>query len=79
MRADSSQSACTGACTPAQEIAVFNAALSTPVLTDASGDDIFSFAAGPRTLDFGNGQAANAQLDIPANRVWAAIFQVRMQ
>ncbi|MDH3589369.1 MAG: hypothetical protein OEQ74_08190, partial [Gammaproteobacteria bacterium] len=79
VRIDSSQTACTGPCTPAEEIAVFNAALPTAALTDTIDGDVFSYAPGPATLDFGNQYVANAQLDAPANRVWAAIFQVRTQ
>jgi uncharacterized repeat protein (TIGR01451 family) len=42
--------------------------------------DVASFDDPGDTLDFGNGgNPSNAQLDVPADRVWAAVFSVRVQ
>lgn len=64
-------------CTTAEENAIFAGAVAGTVGTDATGDDVASFAAS--TLHAGNQNAANAQLDIASARVWAVVFTVKMQ
>jgi hypothetical protein len=42
--------------------------------------DVASYSAGSSTVDFGNGNNANnASLNMAADRVWAAIFTIKMQ
>ena len=73
-----SESACAGAsCTVGEEAAIFAATDSGTVGTDVVNADLVSFTG--VTLDVGNANAANAQLDIAAGKVWAVVFTVRMQ
>lgn len=75
---DNSAANCgTTTCTGAEEAAIFAAADSATVGTDAVDGDVASFTG--VTLDIGNQNAANAQLDIAGNRVWAVVFTFRMQ
>ncbi len=62
-------------CTPAEEGAVFAAANSGTVGTDAPDGDVVSVAGA--TIDAGDGDAANLRLDVPAGRVWAMVFTFR--
>ena len=38
-----------------------------------------SYNGGTTTIDAGDQNAANAQLDIAANKVWALLFTVKIQ
>jgi len=78
IQVDNSVAECAAAvCTPAEELAIFTAVIGAlPVLTDALGDDVVSYAA--PTIDAGNGNVGNLQLDINANTVWAILFSVKM-
>jgi CSLREA domain-containing protein len=64
-------------CTAAEESAIFTAANAGSIGTDAVDSDAASFATS--TLDIGNQNVPNAQLDILAARVWAVVFAVKMQ
>jgi uncharacterized repeat protein (TIGR01451 family) len=66
-------------CTEAEESSIFNAVDAAVASTDAVDGDEVSYSSGSRTIDVGNESAANAQLDIAANRVWAILFTVKMQ
>jgi len=75
---DNSQLACaSGTCTPAEEASIFNAANAGTTGTDAIDGDPVSRAA--TTIHVGNENAANAQLDIVAGRVFATVFTCRMR
>ena len=75
---DNSVASCAAAtCTVAEEAAIFAAADSGTVGTDAMDGDVVSFAG--VTLDIGNQNAANAQLDIAGGKVRAVVFTIRMQ
>jgi Concanavalin A-like lectin/glucanases superfamily/Domain of unknown function (DUF2341) len=63
-------------CTPAEELTIFTAVAGAAVLTDALGDDVVSYSA--PNIDAGDGNAANLQLDINADTVWAILFSVKM-
>ncbi len=63
-------------CTPAEELAIFTAVNGATVLTDAEDGDVVSYAAA--TIDAGNGNVGNLQLDLGANAVWAILFSVKM-
>jgi hypothetical protein len=77
MQVDNSVAECAAAiCDAAEELAIFTAVNGAPVLTDALGDDVVSYAAA--TIDAGNGNVGNLQLDINANAVWAILFSVKM-
>lgn len=78
IRYDSSVAACAGAtCTPGEEAAIFAAADGGTVGTDPVNGDVVSFTV--VTLDVGNSSVANAQLNIPAGKVWAMVFAIRVQ
>ncbi len=78
IKVDSSVANCAAAaCTPAEEAAVFAAADASGALSDGVDADVASFAG--VTVDAGNQNAANGQMDAPANRVLALVFTVRMQ
>jgi hypothetical protein len=78
IQVDNSISECAAAaCTPAEEQVIFTAIDATPVLTDAVDGDVASYTAGT-TIDAGDGTAANAQLNINGDAVWAILFSVRI-
>jgi len=75
---DNSVSECAAAtCTPAEEQTVFSAIDATPFLNDVVDGDVASFTAGT-TIDAGDGNVANAQLNINGDSVWAILFSVQM-
>jgi hypothetical protein len=75
---DNSVASCAAAaCTAGEEAAIFAAADSGTVGSDAVDGDVVSFTG--VTLDIGNQTAANAQLDIAGGKVWAVVFTIRMQ
>lgn len=78
LRYDASTPNCPpGGCTPAQEAAIYSALTGGTPGTEAVDGDVVSF--GGSTVRIGNQDAPNAQLDVPAGRVWAVLFRVRMQ
>lgn len=80
IKVDNNVAACAGACSGAQEATIFAAADAAAALTDATDPDVATYTAGTKTIDLGNGAVAgNAQLNINANKVWAAVFTVTMQ
>ncbi len=78
IRYDNSQPASTaGACTPAEEAAIFTAAnAGTPGTDGVDGDPVCRAAT---TIHVGDQNAANARLDIAAGRVFATVFTCRMR
>ncbi|MCP3994928.1 MAG: DUF11 domain-containing protein [bacterium] len=74
---NSSPNCAATACTGVEEAAIFAAADSGTSGTDAVDTDVVSFTG--VTLDIGNQNTANAQLDIAGGKVWAAVFTVQMQ
>ncbi len=76
-RFDNSASCVALVCTPAEETAIFAAADAGTSGTDAVDGDVVSFSG--VTLDIGNQNAANAQLDIAGSKVWAVVFSARIQ
>jgi photosystem II stability/assembly factor-like uncharacterized protein len=80
IKVDNSQSSCaTSPCSTAEEIAIFSAVNGTAALTDpGSLADVASFTNGD-TIDTGNANIGNAQLDISGNAVWALLFTTQLQ
>lgn len=78
MKVDNSVASCAAqSCTAIEESAIFTAANSVLASTDAVDGDIVSITG--TTIDAGNQNVSNAQLDIAANRVWALLFTVKMK
>ena len=78
IKVDNSVANCAAvACTPAEEAAVFAAADASGALTDGVDADVASFAG--VTVDAGNQNAANGQMNAAANGVLALVFTVQMQ
>ncbi len=63
-------------CTAAEELAIFTAVDGAGFLTDAIDGDVASNTG--VNIDAGDGNVANLQLDINADRVWAILFSVKM-
>ena len=63
-------------CTAAEELTIFTAVNGAAFLTDAVDGDVASITGS--TIDAGNQNAANAQLDIAADMVWAILFSLKM-
>ncbi|MBT8137612.1 MAG: right-handed parallel beta-helix repeat-containing protein [Gammaproteobacteria bacterium] len=79
LQVDNSVTACAAAaCTPAEESAIFTAVSATALLTDVIDGDVASFN-GTDTIDAGNQNVANGQLDIAANSVLALMFSAKVQ
>jgi hypothetical protein len=77
IQVDNSVLACgVATCDPGEEAAIFTAVDGATVLTDATGDDVVSY--GVLTVDAGDENVANLQLDISGNAVWAILFSVQM-
>ncbi len=77
IQVDNAVSECAAAsCTPAEEQTIFSSIDATPFLTDTADGDVASFAAS--TIDAGDGNAANAQLNINGDSVWAILFTVQI-
>ena len=64
-------------CTAGEETTIFNAIDDNSASTDAVDGDVVSIAGS--TIDAGNQNVANAQLDIAVDKVWAMLFTVKMQ
>jgi len=79
IQVDNSVAQCAAAtCTVAEELAIFTTVDGTAFQTDATGDDVASYTGGSLSIDAGNQNVANPQLDINANAVWAVMFSVKM-
>ncbi len=75
---DNSVGECAAAsCTPAEEQTIFSSVDATAIRTDAVDGDAVSFTAGT-TIDAGDSNSANAQLDINGDSVWAILFSVKL-
>lgn len=78
IQVDNTVSECAAAsCTPAEEQTIFSSVDAAPFLTDAVDGDVASFTAGT-TVDAGDGNSANAQLNINGDSVWAILFSVKL-
>ena len=78
IQVDNSVAECAVAvCTAAEEQAIFTAVDGAAFLSDAIDADTVSFNGG-NTVDAGNQNVANGQLNINADAVWAILFSVRM-
>jgi hypothetical protein len=51
----------------------------TAPLSDVVDGDVISYASGSATLTAGDEYAANASVTVPANSVWAMLFEVRVE
>ncbi len=77
IQVDNSVAECAlAACTAADELAIFTAVNGAAFLTDAIDGDVASITG--RTIDAGNQNVANLQLDVNADAVWAMLFSVKM-
>ena len=65
-------------CTTAEELAIFTAVDGAPFLSDAVDGDAASYTGASLSVDAGNGNVGNLQLDINADAVWAILFSVKM-
>ncbi len=64
------------ACTAAEELTIFTAVDGAAFLSDVVDGDVVSITGS--TIDAGNQNAANAQLDIAADKVWAILLSAKM-
>jgi hypothetical protein len=79
IQVDNSLGECAAAaCTAVEEQAIFAAVDGAAVLTDAIDGDVASYLGAGATVDAGNGNVGNPQLDINANAVWAMLFSAKM-
>jgi len=65
-------------CTTAEELAIFTAVDGAPFLSDAVDGDAASYTGASLSVDAGNGNVGNLQLDINADAVWAILFSVKI-
>ena len=78
IKVDNSVTECAAiGCTAAEEDSIFASVDGQAAKTDAVDSDVVSYTA--TTIDIGNQNQANAQLDIAADMVWAIQFTVEMQ
>lgn len=79
VRVDSSVPNCaSGNCTAAEEAAIYTAVNAQAPVNDVVDADVASVTGG-NTIDVGNQNQSNAQLNVPANRAWAVLFTVKIQ
>jgi hypothetical protein len=79
IQVDNSVSECAAAtCTPAEEQTIFSSIDAAPFLTDVVDGDVASYTGAGTTIDAGDGNVANAQLNINSDSVWAILFSVKM-
>ena len=79
LQADNSTIECAlASCTVAEEQAIFAAVIGAAFLSDSPDVDVASYNGGSSTVDAGDGNVANAQLNINADAVWAMSFSVKM-
>ncbi|MCA9756181.1 MAG: hypothetical protein KDA27_10285 [Candidatus Eisenbacteria bacterium] len=80
IRTDTSVSACSvDGCTTPDEAAIYASVAAQSPGTDAVDGDGVSYTGGSQRIDAGNQNVANAQVDVPADRVWAILFDVRIR
>lgn len=78
IRVDNSVGDCAAAtCDAGEEAAIYAAASAVAANTDGVDGDTSSFAGA--TVDAGDGNVANGQLDVAANSVLAVVFTVQVQ
>ena len=78
LRGDNTVGECaTSPCSAAEEASIFAAVDDNAASTDAVDGDVVSVTG--TTIDAGNQNAANGQLDMTANKVWALLITVKMQ
>lgn len=65
-------------CTPAEEQAIFTSVTASAFLSDAADGDVASYDGAGPSIEAGDGNVANAQLNIAANAVWTITFSVKM-
>jgi hypothetical protein len=65
-------------CTEAEELAIFTAVNGAATLSDAVDGDVASYTGAGSSVDAGNENVANQQLNINADTVWAMLFTVKM-
>jgi len=79
IQADNSVAECAAAvCTVAEEQTIFTAVDGAAFLSDAVDGDVASYTGASSSVDAGDGNLANAQLNIDADTVWAVLFSVKM-
>ena len=79
IQVDNSLGECAAAaCTAVEEQAIFTAVDGAAVLSDAPDADIVSYTAAGTSIDAGDGNVGNFQLDINGSAVWAILFSVKM-
>ena len=78
LKVDNTVSACAASeCTAGEEATIFAAVDDNVASTDAVDADVVSLTG--NTIDAGNQNAGNGQLDIAADKVWALLFTVELQ
>jgi hypothetical protein len=78
LKVDNTVANCAAAsCTAGEESSIFTAVNASAARTDAVDADVVSITGS--TIDAGNANVANGQVNIAANRVWALLFTVQMQ
>ena len=79
IQADNSLAECAVAiCTVGEELAIFTAANGAAFLSDAADGDVASFTGAGPSVDAGDGNVTNAQLNINPDAVWALLFSVKL-
>jgi hypothetical protein len=79
IQVDNSIGECVAAvCTPAEEQTIFSAVSAAALQTDAADGDVASYTGASTSVDAGNGNVANLQLDINGSAVWAILFSAKM-
>ncbi len=79
IKVDNSVGECASiSCTALEEQAIFDAVNGAATLSDAVDGDVASFSGAGTTVDAGNENAGNGQLNINAGAVWAMLFTVKM-
>ena len=79
IQVDNSVAECAAvACTAVEEQAIFNTVSLAAVLSDAVDGDVASYTAAGTVIDAGDANAANAQLNINGDSVWAILFSAKM-
>jgi hypothetical protein len=79
LQVDNSVAECVAAaCTGGEEQTIFTAINGTTFLSDVTDGDVASYTGVSSTIDAGDGNAPNAQLNINADMVWAILFSVKM-
>ncbi len=79
IQTDNSVAECAAAiCTVAEEQTIFTAVDGAAFLSDAVDGDIASYTGASTSVDAGDGNVANPQLNINADAVWAVLFSVKM-